>query len=301
MSVSTPLIIEASLNGMTSKADNPNVPYTDEEIVEQAIACMEAGAALIHNHTTEPVFGETGAMDAELYAKPWRRLLKLRPDAILTPTMPGGPEGTPVQTRYAHIEKMAEEGLIAQGLCDPGSMNVSVQTSEGVFAPVPLVYRNDPAESHYYMETCRRLKLGLSISIFEPGFLKFVLAHYHAGKLPPGGIIKLYFGAPSQPFGLQPTENALYAYLDMLEGCDVPWLVSTFGDDCVACGMAELAIKKGGHIQVGLEPFGGDRTPDNVTLVKEVVELAGKLGRDIATPAQAAAIMKLPTYPVSYG
>jgi 3-keto-5-aminohexanoate cleavage enzyme len=88
-----PLIIEASLNGATSKKQNPNVPYSDEEIVSDAIACMEAGAALIHNHTEEPIIGGTGVLDAERYASAWRKLLALRPDAILTPTMPVGQEG----------------------------------------------------------------------------------------------------------------------------------------------------------------------------------------------------------------
>lgn len=300
-SLATPLIIEVSLNGSVSKAQNPNVPYEDEEIVEQAIECMEAGAALVHNHTEEPVIGPTGSMDAERYARPWRKLLKRRPDAILTPTMPVGPDGVSVETRYAHIVKMAEEGLIAQGLCDPGSFNASILTDEGVFAPTKLVYRNDAYDSHFYIEACRKHKLGLSISIFEPGFVKFIMAHERAGKLPQGGILKFYFAADDQPFGLPPTTKALEAYLEMITGTALPWLVSSFGDDCVECGLAEEAIKRGGHVQVGIEPYGGPRTPKNVELVREVVECAQRIGRPIATPAQAAEIMNLPKYPVPYG
>ena len=61
----TPLIIEVSLNGSVKPEQNPNVPYEDDDIVAQAVACMEAGAALVHNHTRDPVFGGTGVMDAE--------------------------------------------------------------------------------------------------------------------------------------------------------------------------------------------------------------------------------------------
>ena len=60
-----PLIIEASLNGSASKEHNPAVPYSDEEIVADAIACMDAGAALIHNHTDEGIFGGSGQLDTE--------------------------------------------------------------------------------------------------------------------------------------------------------------------------------------------------------------------------------------------
>lgn len=300
--VKPPLIIEVALNGQTPKTQNPNVPYADDELVEQALACMEAGAALVHNHTAEPVFGGTGKFDSEAYARPWRRVLQERPDAILVPTMPVGQEGVPVEVRYSHIVAMAKEGLIAQGLCDPGSFNMSVVGADGLFAPSDLVYRNDMRDSHYYVETCRDLKLGLSVSIFEPGFLKFMMAYVRAGKLPPGTLFKLYFSTKDAPFGFEPTAKALEAYLEMMDGCEVPWLVSSFGQDCVDCGIAEESIKRGGHVQVGLEPrMGADGTaPTNVELVEAAVELAGRYGRAVATPEEAAHILGLPGYPVGF-
>ena len=295
-----PLIIEASLNGSTKKSVNPNVPYSDDEIVADALACMEAGAALIHNHTEEAIIGGAGKLDSELYARPWRRLLQQRPDVILTPTMPVGQEGVPVEVRYSHVEALASEGIIAQGLCDPGSFNYAALDEEGLFSDSTYVYRNDCHDSRYYVETCRRLNIGLSISIFEPGFVKYIMAYWRAGKLPPGGMIKFYLGSNEMPFGLPPTKASLEAYLGMIEESDLPWLVSSFGDDCVGCGLAEEAIKRGGHVQVGLEPYVGDRTPTNVELVNEVVEIAARYRRPIATPAQAAEILSLPTYPVKY-
>lgn len=296
-----PLIIEVSLNGSVKPEQNPHVPYDDDDIVAQAVECMEAGAALVHNHTRDPVFRESGIMDAEDYARPWRKLLAIRPDAILTPTMPANPpNGVPVADRFAHITVMAEEGLIAQGLCDPGSFSVSVPMEDGAFAPSQLVYRNDARDSHFYVEECRRLNLGMSISIFEPGFVKFIMSLHRAGRLPPGGIMKFYFGSDAMSFGLPPTAKALDAYLEMIEGSDLPWSVSAFGDDCVGCGLAEMAILRGGHVQVGIEPYGGPRKPKNIELVEEVVALATRLGRPIASPEQAAEILRLPQWPVSF-
>ncbi len=296
---STPVIIEAALNGQTPKSTNPNVPYADDEVVEQAIACMDAGAALIHTHTPEPIIGGSGRLDSEQYARPWRRIIDARPDAILTPTMPVGQNGVSVETRYAHIETLASEGLAAMGLCDPGSFNYSLVGEDGLFAPSTYVYRNDMHDSHYYVETCRRLGLGLSISIFEPGFVKFILAYVDAGRMPPGGLLKFYFGTNAMSFGLPPTEKALDAYLEMIEGTGLPWLVSVFGDDCVGCGLAKHAIERGGHVQVGLEPLGAaDRNATNVALVEQVVAIARDCGREIAAPSDAARILGLPSHPV---
>ena len=296
-----PLIIEASLNGQTPKSRNPNVPYGDEEIVEQALACMEAGAAMIHNHTEDPVVGGPGWLDYENYASAWRKLLAIRPDAILTPTMPLAVDGVSVEQRFSHITAMAEEGLITQGLCDPGSINYAGLDSEGLFADSTIVYRNDMHDSRYYVEACRALNVGLSISIFEAGFIKFIMAYHRAGKLPPGAMLKFYFGSEDMCFGLLPTATSLDAYLEMIEGSAIPWLVSSFGDDCVACGIAEAAIKRGGHVQVGLEPYGGPRTPTNVELVEEVVALAKHYDRPLATPEEAAKMLNFPTYPARYG
>jgi uncharacterized protein (DUF849 family) len=45
-----PVIIEAALNGVTSRARNANVPATAEEQAKDALACADAGATVIHTH-----------------------------------------------------------------------------------------------------------------------------------------------------------------------------------------------------------------------------------------------------------
>jgi uncharacterized protein (DUF849 family) len=47
---SQPVIIEVAINGATTKEHNPNVPRTPDEIATDALACLEAGGAIIHNH-----------------------------------------------------------------------------------------------------------------------------------------------------------------------------------------------------------------------------------------------------------
>ena len=45
----TPVIIEAAINGMTSKEKNPNAPRAPEEITAEALLCLELGATIIQN------------------------------------------------------------------------------------------------------------------------------------------------------------------------------------------------------------------------------------------------------------
>jgi 3-keto-5-aminohexanoate cleavage enzyme len=161
-----------------------------------------------------------------------------------------------------------------------------------------LVYSNSFDSIRRAFDICREAKLGPSLAIYEPGFLRATLAWWRAGRLPQGAMIKLYFsterGYLGAPFGLPPTERALDAYLELLDGCDIPWAASVVGGDLCASPIAKLALERGGHLHVGLEFYGGDRTPTNLELVTEAVELCRQLGRPVATPDQAAQILGLP-------
>jgi len=57
--MSEPVIIEVAVNGVTRKAENPHVPIEPDEIATDALACMAAGAAIVHNHIDGPTPSST--------------------------------------------------------------------------------------------------------------------------------------------------------------------------------------------------------------------------------------------------
>jgi len=289
-----PVIIEAAINGATPKSANPHVPRAPGEIAADALRCLDAGAAVVHNDNDDAVIGGAGRHATEPYAEAWRAIRAHRPDVLLYPTMAGGGPHTTVEERYAHVVDLAEAGLLSLGLVDPGTTNLGGADEEGLPRPVDTVYQNTYRDARYMIETCARLRVGMSISIFEPGFLRVVLAYHRAGRLPAGSFVKLYFGARDLSFGMPPTLPSLEAYLAMLDGTGLPWLVSALGGDVVGCGLARHALERGGHLQVGLEPFAGPRTPANVDLIDEAKAVAAAVGRPIATCEQAAAMLGLP-------
>jgi uncharacterized protein (DUF849 family) len=294
MAEPAPLIIEAALNGGTPKSRNPNVPRTPAEIAAEAIRCVDAGAAIVHNHNDEPVIGgPNGVHDPAPYIEAWRQILAARPGVILYPTMASGGPHTTIEERYAHIPALADAGVLGQGLVDPGSVNVGPLDAEGLPMPADRPYINTLRDARYMFAFCRERGVGPSISIFEPGFLRVALTYHRAGWVPPGAMVKLYFGGEALPFGLPPTEASLEAYLDMIEGSGLHWSVATLGGDAVANGLARLALECGGHVRVGLEDYSGPRTPTNLELVKEVTALAADVGRPIASPGEARGVLGL--------
>ncbi len=291
----TPVIIEAAINGGTPKSRNPHVPRSVDEIVDDALACIAAGAAIVHNHNDEPVIG-TPVHAAAPYLAAWARLRERHPDAILYPTMGSGTLGGAPQVsmaaRYAHVEELARAGHLRMGLVDPGSVDLGGLDRDGLPAAVDAVYVNTYADTRHMIERCAEHRLGPSVSIFEPGFLRLALAYHAKGALPRGALIKLYFGGGTPGFGLPPTLPGLGAYLSLLEGTGLPWSVAVLGGDVLGT-IAEEAVRRGGHLRVGLEDFAGPRTPRNVELVQEAVALIRRLGRRPATIAEAAEILGL--------
>ena len=293
-----PVIIEAAINGATPPARNPNVPRTSEEVAAVALRCVEAGAAIVHTHISD--IGVEPKRAAELYLEQYRPVLAARPDAILYPTIVFGVDG---EARVAHFPILVEECGLRMGICDPGSLNLTGTDDDGLPAPVEFVYTNSPYDTKYKFELCERYKLGPGISIFEPGFLRYVLAYQKAGRLPQGTNVRLYLGGDASYrggdhvdllFGLPAKPSSIDTYLDMMEGSDLVWSVAVLSGDVLSNGVARHALERGGHVRVGLEDFAGNRTPTNEELVQEVVALGREVGRPLATPVEAAKILDLP-------
>lgn len=284
------VIIEAAINGATSKDDNPNVPITAEEIAADALACFAAGAGIVHAHCNPP--GGPDDEVAERYLSAFRLVWAERPGALIYPTINFGSGGL----SFGHLRPMASQGLRV-GLLDPGSVNLGRTGDDGLPAGA-FVYATSFDRIKEVFALHEELRLGPSLAIYEPGFLYTTLRYWKAGRLPAGTMAKFYLsterGLMGAPFGLPPTRAALDAYLDLLGDAPIPWAVSVVGGDLGRSDVARYALERGGHLHLGLEFYGGDRTPSNVELVQEAVALCESAGRPVATGEDAAEILGLP-------
>jgi 3-keto-5-aminohexanoate cleavage enzyme len=288
--MSAPCIIEVALNGVVKKDVNLLVPRSPAEIVADALGCIDAGATIVHNHNDEYLWAEGGVHSAAPYIEAWGPILEAHPDVLLYATMASGGPGIAIDVRWRHQVELAQAGLTRIGLVDPGSCNIGSLDEDGLPIPLDLVYINTYADARYMVEKCVELRLAPSISIFDPSFLRIALAFHNAGALPPGTMLKLYFGGRLL-FGLPPTATSLDAYLAMLEGTDLPWLVAVQGGDVIGTGLAQAALQRGGHVRVGFEDYVGPGAPSNAELVQQIAELIEASGRTVATATEAHQIL----------
>ena len=296
-----PVIIEAAINGTTTKDRNPNAPREPEEISADALACLAAGAGIVHNHCD--VVGVPGEESAARYLEGWKPVFAERPNALIYPTTNFGPG---VEGAYSHMAPLAATGLLRIGIIDPGSVNLGGTDGDGLPAAPGFVYANSYGDIHHQAGVCARERLGPSMAIFEPGWLRTALLWWRAGRLPQGAMIKLYFGGDAgyvtsvaqqqagATFGLPPTLKALDAYCELLEGCTLAWSVAVIGGDLLETPVARAALERGAHLHVGLEDHAGTRQPTNVELVEQAVVLCNEVGRPVASCDESSKILDLP-------
>jgi uncharacterized protein (DUF849 family) len=287
-----PVIIEVALNGVTTRRRNPLVPVTPDELVAEAVGCVDAGATVVHTHVVDPT--APAGVRADEYARCYRAVLAARPGTILYPTTGIGPT---VADRYAHVAMLASEGLIRASFVDPGSVNLGGVGTDGLPPPIEYVYANTFADIRYAFDLAVQHQLGPSIAIFEPGFLQVVLAYHEAGALPPGTLVKLYFAAggyltPGRAlWGVPPIPEGLDLYLAMLGDTGIPWAVAVVGGDAIDAPVTRLALERGAHLRVGIED--DPEAPGNVAIVERARALCASVGRPVATIAETEDLLGL--------
>ncbi len=292
--MSSPVIIEVALNGATRRSVNALAPETPEQLAADGIACVKAGASIVHTHNSDR--SAPAAEAAEEYIAGLRPIREAFPEVALYPTMG---RGSNISERYDHHKLLQEAGVIDMGALDPGSINLAATSEDTGLPKNQGAYVNSPADIAYMMDVCRERKLGPNMAMWEPGFLRTVLAYDESGRLAPGSFTKFYFTAAGynglgMPFyAPPPIPEAFELYHAMIKSTPLPWAVAVLGGSLFGTGLAELALDRGGHLRVGLEddPLG----PSNVEQVARAVELCGKAGRPVATPTEMRSMLGLPS------
>ena len=175
------LIIEVAMNEMTSKAQNPRVPYGPAEVAADAAECAAAGASVLHFHAREPETGEQEWTGLERYREGVRLIREcgVSSDVVFYPTYKGLTE-----TSLAHVAALAadDEARLAMAALDVGAVNLNR------FDPVAGVFDNagySKAFSYegmtYFYELCRENGLRPYNGCAEPGHIRHVLTFMQLG------------------------------------------------------------------------------------------------------------------------
>jgi uncharacterized protein (DUF849 family) len=294
----TPVILEVAINGSATKKVNPTAPETPAEIAEQAIQCLDAGATIIHAHTNKPMEDTDAA--AQVYIDAFSPVREKHPEAILYPTANFDPavyhkERRPwePEIQSGHYRKIAEAGAANMLLFDTGVVPIAVFDEQGKIPEKNFWwYGFWPGDEQIYFDVCNDLGTGASISVFEPGWMKNVVALARAGTLPRGSKVIMYFADYDWAGMPPPIPEALQLYLHMIEGLDLKWSIGMVGGDVMDTPLARMALERGGSFRVGLEDNWNG--PSNLEQLERAKEMINKVGRPIVTGAEAIEYLDIP-------
>jgi uncharacterized protein (DUF849 family) len=294
----TPVVLEVAISGSTTKKINPLAPETATELADEAIKCFDAGATIVHAHTNKP--NENVAEAVQAYVDAFTPVRKKHPYGILYPTANFAPAVYhknrtvwPPEIQSGHYRPLAEAGLANMILLDTGVVPLAAFAKDGTIPEKGFWwYGFWPGDNQIVLDTCNELGCGASISVFEPGWMKNVVAMARGGTLPRGSKLNIYFadyGFAAMP---PPIPEALQLYLHMIEGLDLKWSVGVVGHDVMETPLAQMALERGGSFRVGLEDW--SRGPSNVEQLERAKEMINKVGRPIANGPGAIEYLDIP-------
>jgi uncharacterized protein (DUF849 family) len=296
----TPVILECAINGSTTKTRNPAAPESVEEHTAEIIGCLDAGATIVHAHSNHP--NPDPKIAARFYADSFGPVWKKHPHAILYATANFDPKVYnrtrtvwPGEVQCGHHRLLAEAGLANMVLLDTGVAPVAAFDKQGVPGPDSgfFWYGFWPDDIRYILKLCKDLGTGASISVFEPGWMKNVLAMARAGTLPRGSKLNIYFASDQYSGFAPPIPEALELYLKMMEGLDLKWSVGCIGEPSVMdTPLARMALERGGSFRVGLEDWGTG--PSNAEQIERAKKLIAEVGRRVVTGADAIEYLDIP-------
>jgi uncharacterized protein (DUF849 family) len=280
---------------------SPHLPVTPEEIADAAVGAAEAGAAIVHLHARDP---ETGKPDQspEAFAR-FLPLIKQRSDAVVNLTTGGG-LGMTVEQRVAPAARFKPE--VAS--LNMGSMNFGIFPMLDRFKEFKYdwerpylensrdhVFKNTFKDIEYILKTCAGNGTRFEFECYDTAHL-YNLAHFLDRKLvEPPLFVQTVFGILGG-IGTHP-EDVLHMKrtADRLFGDAYRW--SVLGAGRAQMPIAAMAAAMGGNVRVGLEDSlwigPGRLASSNAEQVRKVRQIIEGLGLEVASPAEARAILAL--------
>src|SRR3954469_15218800 len=300
--MSDKVIITCAVTGaIHTPSMSPYLPVTPDEIAEAAVGAAEAGAAVIHLHARDPLTGKPD-QTPEAFARFLPRI-KQATNAVVNLTTGGAPYMT-----VAERIKPAESFKPEVASLNMGSMNFGLFPMLNRFKDFKheweeqalensrdLVFRNTFKDIEFVLRTLGDSGTRFEFECYDTSHL-YNLAHFlERGLVKPPLFVQSVFGILG---GIGPhPEDVMHMKrtADRLFGNQYHWSVLGAGRNQLP--IAAMAASMGGNVRVGLEDSlwagKGKLAQSNAEQVRMVRQIIEGLGRSVATPDEARAILSL--------
>lgn len=270
----TAAVITAALTGpIATKADNPALPTSPEEIAEAAAGAHAAGAAIVHIHVRDEQGRPTANLDIA------RRTVGLIEDRcpVLIQLSTGVGLEVPFAEREALVE--ARPRMATLNVC---SMTFGVGE-----------FRNPPEGVRRLASRMRELDVKPELEIYDTGHLDVALALHSEGLLADPLQFSIVLGVRG---GAPATAESL---LGMVSRIPKGALWQVIGIGRANLELTAIGLALGGNARTGMEDTlmlrRGVAVNSNGELVERLVRIARAIEREPAGIEEAQRILSLPS------
>lgn len=259
----------ATTGGVHGKDANPNLPEQPEEIARDVRACEELGASIAHVHGRDE-YGENSTAHLQRVNDAIREECE---DVIIQNTT-GGQSGYESRVRGIRTDPPPEMASLDMGPFNRGQHIITEHTRHNI-------------ES--LAREMRERGIKPELEAFNNGHLNESHRLIDLGLLEEPYYINLIFGGGT--FSMPSPRNLLNLVDNLPENTEFNVLATGRHQ----LPLTTMSVLLGGHVRVGMEDNlyfeRGRPAESNAQLVERSVEVIKRLGREIATPAEARAIL----------
>jgi uncharacterized protein (DUF849 family) len=277
------VIISAALTGaLTTRDQCEAIPYTPEEIAEEAAAAREAGAAIAHIHARTDEGDPTYATEtyAEIYDE-----VRDRTDIIIN--FSTGAVDVPVETRTDYLREVGPD----VAALNMGSMNYAKYSDRREDFVFDEVFANPFSEIRAFLQAMNESGVKPELECFDTGHIGNIRPLLKKGELSHPIQFSLIMGVLG---GIPATVENLAHQVRQLPD-DATWQIIGISRD--QWPLVAAALSMGGNVRVGLEDNfylpDGEMAESNADLVAHAARMARDAGREPATPDEAREIMEI--------
>ena len=278
-------IITAALTGvLTTRQQSPAIPYTPDEIAEEARRSVEAGAAIVHIHARQD--DGRPAYDVETYARIDAAVRARCPDVIINYST--GAVGVSREERVTHIAALRPD----MAALNMGSMNYAIYSPKHKAFYHDHVFANPFRDILYFLEAMNAAGTRPEMECFDTGHIHNATPLIDMGVLRPPYQFSLIMGVLG---GIPGTTKHLVQQVDNLPP-EAHWQVIGIG--ARQWSLVAAAVSMGGNVRVGLEDnlyvAPGQLAGSNGDLVDKAAELVRLVGGEVATVEEAREMLAMP-------
>jgi uncharacterized protein (DUF849 family) len=279
-------IVTCSLTGvLTDPAQHP-VPVTASEMAISAKQAFDAGASVMHIHFRDqrPNMGRMPTWEAEVAFEISEAIRAACPGVILN--FSTGVFGKDISGPASCLERCKPE----MAAMNAGSLNYLKATSSGKWAWPPLMFDNSVEKIERFLKVMKDNNVVPECECFDVGILRSISMYKQVGLLSDPLHVSLVMGVAS---GMPADPDLLEVLMKYVpEGAH--WQGIVIGRQEVWPVHKKVA-ELGGHLRTGVEDTfylpDGSKSSSNGELITALVKLARDVGREIASPAEARAMI----------